>query len=248
MDEIESRRPAEAVQTISPIFISGMVLGVVLLIIIVQLGFYKTYLQFFPQFNGFHFVQHFHGAMMIAWLLMLLVQPILIRTGNFKLHRLAGKASYLLAPLVLMSMYLISQFRYNGLLESSGKTAAVAHLALNFPNIVFFAVLYLLAILYKGQTELHMRYMCSTAFVLIGPGLARVLMGYMALSLYDAVMVVRIVTPLITGVITIVDSVRTRRLSPFALVFGFMVLHTILWEARETMFWQTIGSAIAQLF
>jgi len=185
---------------------------------------------------------------MIAWLLMLLIQPILIRTGKFKLHRLIGKASYLLAPLVLISMYLISQFRYNGILESSGKAAAVAHLALNFPNIVFFAVLYLLAILYKDQTELHMRYMCSTAFVLIGPGLARVLMGYMAVPLPDAVMVVRIIAPLITGVLTIVDSVRTKRISPFALVFGFMVLHTILWESRQTTFWQTIGTAIAQLF
>ena len=248
MDETEPGQPAEAFQPVSPIFISGMVVGVILLIIVVQLGFYKTYLQFFPQFKGFRFVQHFHGSMMIVWLMMLLVQPILVRTGNFNLHRLIGKASYLLAPLVLMSMYVISQFRYNGLLESSGKAAATAHLALNFPNIVFFAVLYLLAILYKGQTELHMRYMCSTAFVLIGPGLARVLMGYMALSLPDAVLVVRIITPLITGVITIVDSVRTRRLSPFAIVFGFMVLHTILWEARETTFWQTIGSAITQLF
>lgn len=222
--------------------------GAILLIVVAQIGFYKTYLQFFPQFEGFRYVQHFHGAMMMGWLIMLLVQPILILAGNFKLHRLLGRASYLQAPLVLVSMFWISRFRYKGILESSGQVAAVAHLALNFPNIVFFAVLYWLTILYRHRTELHMRFMVSTVFVLVGPGLARVLIGHMAFSLADAVSVVRTITPLITCVIKVADSMRTKRISPFALVFGFMVLHTVLWEARKTPFWQTLGSVLAQLF
>ena len=248
MEEIDQRQPVENGQSISPMFIGSAIVGAILLIVIVQIGFYKTYLQFFPQFEGFRYVQHFHGAMMMGWLIMLLVQPILILAGKFELHRLLGRASYLLAPLVLVSMYWISQFRYKGILESSGQAAALAHLALNFPNIVFFAVLYLLAIFYKHRTELHMRFMVSTLFVLVGPGLARALMGQMHFSLLDAVNVVRTITPVITGVITIVDSVRTKRISPFALVFGFMVLHTILWDFRETPFWQAVGSVLAQLF
>ena len=248
MEEIEQRQPVENGQSISPTFIGSAIIGAILLIVVVQIGFYKTYLQFFPQFEGFRYVQHFHGALMMGWLIMLLVQPILILAGKFEVHRLLGRASYLLAPLVLVSMYWISQFRYKGILESSGQTAAVAHLALNFPNIVFFAVLYLLAIFYKHRTELHMRFMVSTVFVLVGPGLARALIGYMHFSLADAVNVVRTITPLITGVITVVDSVRTKRISPFALVFGFMVLHTILWDARATPFWQAVGSVLAQLF
>jgi hypothetical protein len=248
MDEIKPTQPIEYDTPISLTFITSMIIGAVLLIGVVHLGFYKTYLQFFPNFKGFRYVQHFHGAMMMGWLIMLLVQPVLIRAGKYELHRLVGRASYVLAPLVLVSMYLISQFRYNAILETSGQAAAVAHLALNLPNIVFFACLYLLAILYKHRTELHMRYMCSTAFVLIGPGLARALIGYMDFSLPDAVMVVRIVTPLIAGVLTVVDSVWRKRISSFALVFGFMVLHTILWNVRETSFWQTIGSFVAQLF
>ena len=248
MEEIEQRQPVENGQSISPTFIGSAIIGAILLIVVVQIGFYKTYLQFFPQFEGFRYVQHFHGALMMGWLIMLLVQPVLILAGKFEVHRLLGRASYLLAPLVLVSMYWISQFRYKGILENSGQAAAFAHLALNFPNIVFFAVLYLLAIFYKHRTELHMRFMVSTVFVLVGPGLARALIGQMDLSLPDAVSVVRTVTPLIAGVITVVDSVRTKRISPFALVFGFMVLHTILWNARATPFWQAVGSVFAQLF
>lgn len=248
MDVIKPGEPIKYDTPISPMFITSMIIGAVLLIGVVHLGFYKTYLQFFPNFKGFRYVQHFHGAMMMGWLIMLLVQPILIRAGKHEIHRLVGRASYVLAPLVLVSMYLISQFRYKAILESSGPAAAVAHLALNFPNIVFFAVLYLLAILYKHRPELHMRYMCSTAFVLIGPGLARALIGYMGISLPDAVTMVRIVTPLMTGVLMVVDSVWRKHLSAFALVFGFMVLHTILWSVREASLWQSIGSLIAHLF
>lgn len=248
MDEIETSQPIENGQSISPGVMGGMISGAAMLIVVVLIGFYKTYLQFFPGFKGFGYVQHFHGAVMMAWLIMLLVQPILIRRGKYELHRLIGKASYILAPLVLVSMYLISQFRYRGILESSGQAAAVAHLALNFPNIVFFAVLYFLAIFYKHRTDLHMRFMCSTIFVLIGPGLARALIGYMDFSLADSVMVVRIITPLVAVIITIGDSVAHKRISPFVLVFGFMVLHTILWNVRAAPFWQTIGSLIGQLF
>jgi len=248
MEEIEPRQPVEYSQSISLTFITSAIIGAILLIVVVQIGFFKTYIQFFPRFEGFRYVQHFHGAMMMGWLVMLLVQPILILAGKFELHRLLGRASFLLAPLVLVSMYWISQFRYKGILESSGQAAAVAHLALNLPNIAFFAVLYLLAIYYKHRTELHMRFMVSTVFVLVGPGLARAMIGYMDFSPTDAVGVVRTITPFLTGVITVVDSLRTKRISPFVLVFGFMVLHTILWDARETPFWQAIGSVLAQLF
>jgi hypothetical protein len=90
--------------------------------------------------------------------------------------------------------------------------------------------------------------MWITGFVLFGAGLGSALIGYMDFSLPDAVMVVRIITPLLTGALVVYDSVRTKRISPFAVVFGFMVLHTVLWESRQTPFWQAIGTVIAQLF
>lgn len=247
MNETRSSRRFDHAEPISQAFTLSAIVGALLLIVLVHIGFYPTYLRHFPAFDGFRYVQHFHGAMMMGWLLMLLAQPAFIRAGRYDLHRLLGTASYILAPLVLVSMYLITGFRYDGIARTAGQAAAVAHLALNAPNIAFFAVLYLLAIVYKRRTALHMRFMCSTAFVVVGPGLARVLIGYLGYSLADAVMVVRIATPLVTGVLAVGDSVRTKRMSPFTVVFGFMVLHTILWNAREGRLWQSIGTALAGL-
>jgi hypothetical protein len=93
-----------------------------------------------------------------------------------------------------------------------------------------------------------MRYMCSTAFLLIGPGLVRLLISYPELSHADSHSFDRHANILIAGVITIADSWRTKRLSPFTLVFGFMVLQKILWDMREAPLWQAVGNVIAKMF
>jgi len=235
--------------SISPKVIRGIIVGIILLIILVHIGFSKTYIQFFPKFDGFKAAQHFHGMMMMGWLLMLLVQPILILKGKTKLHRRIGTLSYVLAPLVLLSIYLVIQSRYDVYLEREGQTKAViAWLSLNFRLMVFFAVLYFLAIYYRHRPALHMRYMVSTAFVLIGPGLVRVLISYPEWSNADSHSFDRNANILIAGVVTIVDSWRTKRLSLFTLVLGFMVLQKILWDVREAPLWQAVGKVIATMF
>jgi hypothetical protein len=234
---------------ISPDVIRGITVGIVLLIVLTQIGFFKRYIQFFPEFNGFTAAQHFHGMMMMGWLLMLLVQPVLILKGKTKLHRQIGSLSYVLAPLVLLSIYLVIQSRYDVYLEQGGQTTAViSWLSLNFRLMVFFAVLYFLAIYYRHRPPLHMRFMCSTAFVLIGPALVRILISYPEWGNADSHSFDRYANILIAGVIAGVDSWRTRRVSPFMLVFGFMVLQKILWDLREAPLLQTVGTVIAMVF
>lgn len=43
---------------------------------------------------------HVHGILMTAWLAMLLSQAYLIRSNRRAIHRMVGKASYVLAPLI----------------------------------------------------------------------------------------------------------------------------------------------------
>jgi hypothetical protein len=234
--------------SISPVFVASMTIGIILLIILIHIGFSKTYIQFFPKFEGFLLVHHFHGMMMMGWLLMLLVQPVLILKGKIRLHKLAGRLSYVLAPLVLLSMYLVTRLRFHRLLENEGAAAAVARLSLNVPEIIFFAVLYSLAIFYRHRPALHARYMCSTAFLLIAPGLGRTLRTYLEFERNDGVTYAIGISTLIAGVIVIVDSWRTKRISPFVLVLVLKILHDILWSARFSPFWQETGSAIAKLF
>lgn len=242
--------------SVSPALISTMIVGIVLLIVLIHIGFFKTYIKFFPKFEDVqmeglplkkHFtgVMHFHGMMMMGWVFMLLLQPVLIWKEKLNLHRLVGRLSYVLAPLVLLSIFLVNRGAYHNALSQLGETQAIALISLIFPALVFFALLYSLAIYYRHRPALHMRFMCSTAFLLIPPALDRALITYLNLPGYDVGSVIQL---LIIGAVTIVDSAKTKRVSPFILVFVLEVFHKILWHSRETDFWQSVGSVIAKLF
>ena len=243
-------------QSISPGAINRIVIGIILLIVVIQIGFFKTYISHFPKFEDyaveggrvehFNWYMHLHGMVMMAWVFMLLIQPILILKGKRKLHRQVGSLSYVLAPLVLVVLYLANRDRYLDILVNAGQPAAVARLAISFPEAVFFAILYSLAMIYRRRPALHMRYMVSTAFLFINPAAGRIFRTYFDLNPgfpYGSTIVLSLV-----GLITIVDSLRTKRISPFILVFGLLLLHRIIWELRDTPFWQATGAAIGKIF
>ena len=48
------------------------------LFILLQVAFHPSYLHYFPKFPKFSWVHHVHGALMVSWMLMLIIQPYLI--------------------------------------------------------------------------------------------------------------------------------------------------------------------------
>ena len=151
----------------------GISLFFVLILAFVTWGFYKTYLIFFPSFTGFNNVQHFHGAMMMAWMIMLITQPLLIRSGKVTIHRAIGKLSYVIAPLLVVSIFLVSRMVYQRPEPVLPHEERIAMIALSIPYLVAFAIFYSLAIINRKETYKHMRYMIGTSFLMIAPGLGR---------------------------------------------------------------------------
>ena len=52
------------------------------LLIVTLLGFYPTYLIRFPTFKGFTTVHHFHGAVSLLWIILLITLAFLIQVNN----------------------------------------------------------------------------------------------------------------------------------------------------------------------
>jgi hypothetical protein len=130
------------------------------------LGFYKTYFVLSPEYVGTVDVYtHFHAFIASLWITLLIVQPLLIRAKNFNLHRTFGKISYLVFFALILSF--IPQ-----MIKEYGK--GLFPLNASF-DIVLLMLFYFLAIKYKKEVAIHMRYMISIALIFVGPTLGRII-------------------------------------------------------------------------
>ncbi|HKJ42771.1 MAG TPA: hypothetical protein VKA27_11805 [Sunxiuqinia sp.] len=146
-----------------------------LLVLLVAIGFYQSYFSQFPDFkenttalshSRVAMFDHFHAALASIWILFLIGQPLLIRYRRFKIHRLTGKISYLVFPLLILS-FIVLIVR---ILHAEHPILAYMPLSDGILLILFYS----LAIYNRKNTPKHMRYMIGTATVFFGPTFGRI--------------------------------------------------------------------------
>lgn len=111
---------------------------------------------------------HLHAAAATLWILMLIIQPMLIRTRRLELHRMLGRVSYGLATAVVLSVIFLAHSRIQGL-EGSAYARQTFVLYLQTFLAFLFAISYVLAILSRRTAALHARFMICTSLTLIDP-------------------------------------------------------------------------------
>lgn len=136
-------------------------------------GFWPSYFsRFFDGTADFTFYFHFHAVLAVMWIFTLIAQPILIRKKELSLHRLIGKLSYLLVPLIFISVILLAHSRVTGDEESLGLSLWVP-----FKDLFIFGVVYFIAIKFRRKMDIHARGMIAAGIVLIEPALIRLIMN-----------------------------------------------------------------------
>lgn len=152
-------------------------LGILLLVLIpiTIIGFSKTYLGQFPNFEKDPGVAiHFHFIISALWIALFIAQPLLIKAKKYHYHRLLGKLSYVLFVLILISFIPIymKQIKYNYLpltiLTASG--------------IISVILFYALAIYHKKKVQLHMRYMIVLTLIFTFPAIGRIFIHWFDFS------------------------------------------------------------------
>ncbi len=133
-------------------------------------GFWVTYFTRPPEtLSGY---DHLHGFGMLAWVLMLIMQSFLIRTNRRRIHRQTGKLAYLFGPWIVISTIMLAHYRLN----VRGLTAEGLYiLGLQVFVLIQYTVCYAMAIRHRKQPDLHARWMVCTAFSLLDPIFARIL-------------------------------------------------------------------------
>lgn len=155
----------------TPPFINSGYYFVALFVLVIA-GFWPSYFaKFFDGTADFTFYLHFHAALAMLWVFMLIAQPILIRQKKFTLHRKIGKLSYVLVPLIFISIILLAHSTLRGPKENVG-----LELWIPFKDLLVFAVAYAIAIKYRKTLAIHARGMIVAGIVLIEPALVRLIL------------------------------------------------------------------------
>src|SRR5919202_381947 len=138
------------------------------------LAFVAYWPSYFSRVLSADHYTHFHASLAVLWILMLAAQPTLIRMKRLALHRLLGAFSYVLAPLIVVSIVLLGHSRIKGL---TGEAYAVQTyiLYLQVSLTVLFGLSYALAVYKRHVVALHARFMVCTAFTLIDPVVIRLM-------------------------------------------------------------------------
>lgn len=233
----------------APINTRSIIIGMVLASIIVHLGFGATYIKHFPVFEKFTWVHHIHGALMGAWVLLLIVQPFLIHYKKISTHRLLGKLSYVLAPLMIVSMLFIAKLNYEKNILTKSPVDVMAVQSITWMQIVLFTLFYSLAIYFRRKTYFHMRFMIGTAIVMLGPPINRILVSYFTdIPVANILLISLYVKTGLAAALLLTDWVKKKNYTPGLMVFGAFLFSDMVYHARYSDAWQAVGKFIEHTF
>jgi len=227
----------------------SIIIGMILMFILVHIGFYATYIRHFPEFNNFNWVHHVHGALMGAWVLLLLVQPILIHKKMYSVHRLLGKLTYVLAPVLLVFMFLVARQNYQtGIIDASPEEV-FARQSNTWMQIFMFVLFYSMAIFFRKQAHKHVRFIIGIAIVMTGPPMGRIILNYWGqTSIPYFVIIPLVVKTGFAALLLIVDVIKKKDWMPYSVVLLAFILADIVYFARYTEAWQAFGRFVGNHF
>jgi hypothetical protein len=143
-----------------------------LAIVTTWVGFSMSYFARLGQVTIYH---HLHGATAGLWLALMVVQPILYKSGKLKLHRKVGWiASLTLVPLMVLGGLKMMQL---GIINQASYPPGVIY-RLSFIDaysLIQFILFYVLSIYNGKRIHAHARYMACTVLTILPPAITRLL-------------------------------------------------------------------------
>jgi hypothetical protein len=142
----------------------------VALLLVATVGFWPSYLA--KPWKDIDAYTHLHATFGTAWMIILIAQPLLIRSRKMAAHRLLGRLTILLAAAFVVTGILLAHARFSSMPpEVFAKEAPFLSLPLSMTAL--FAAAYVLALQWRQSPPVHARFMAATAVALIDPALAR---------------------------------------------------------------------------
>lgn len=182
------------------------------------LGFYKTYFVLAPEFVGtVDIYTNIHALIASLWITLLITQPLLIRSKNFSLHRIFGKISYFIFFALILSF--IPQ-----MIKEYGKGLFPLNASFDIALLLMF---YTLAIKYKNDVAIHMRYMIAIALIFVGPTLGRIIFFLLGLEHLGSLQIPYLAVIAILLSLIVWDKKHNRKYKPYLLALISFTIYLI---------------------
>lgn len=198
-------------------------------------GFFPSYFSRLGETSGAH---HFHGITATLWMLLLFVQPLLYRLDKIEWHRMLGRTSFLLVPLIVIGGLIMVHMMLND--ERYPGNLAYQLGFIDFYVIIQFVMFYVLAIKNVRDTQYHARYMVCTIFGPIIPALTRLLFVVPFVDSFSKSLNISYILVEIVLILLILDDKRRGKIRlPYILALGLMaVQHLLMNFAGNWGWWQ----------
>jgi uncharacterized membrane protein YozB (DUF420 family) len=130
-----------------------------------------------------------HAVGVVAWMALLIAQPILIWRRRRPLHRKLGLAAYVVAPFVVGTSVLLMHSRLDPVSAPTFRVDATdSYLAL--VAVALFAICASLALVFRKNAALHARFMTATLLTMVDPISFRMLLFYSGLEMNPTLFVI----------------------------------------------------------
>ncbi|MFH4964254.1 hypothetical protein V8G69_04560 [Gaetbulibacter sp. M235] len=216
------------------------------LIVFSFLGFWPSYFsKFFDGTADFNIYFHFHFVMAMLWIMLLIIQPILIKKKKMSIHRQVGKLSFIVLPLLIVSVILLKHSLMNPeTIEGLGLS-----LWFSVKHIAILGVMFTIAMAYRHNMQIHARAMIATGIEFIEPGFGRFIFN--TLSKPDFNLALGISISIMYALIAYLIFIERKQTSgrwvfPLFLLMS-IIFHYLIFFEISFEFWDSFAEWFAKL-
>jgi hypothetical protein len=153
---------------------AGLAVAAITMLVLAGFAFWPQYLSRFAAADAY---THAHAGLGLAWLLVLIGQPLLIRARRFAVHRIVGRCACVLGAAFVAVGFLAT---HRGVVRMDAEVFAREGYFVYMPLVLtaLFAAALILGVIWRSIPAVHGRFMACTALASADPLLARILGFY----------------------------------------------------------------------
>nr|WP_298128717.1 hypothetical protein [uncultured Pseudoxanthomonas sp.] len=195
-------------------------------------------------------VIHVHVAAALAWLLLLTVQPFLIRAQRPDLHRRLGWSSMALMILFVITAVPVMKYAFANALTQMPRDVALSMLAQPVNGVTLLVLFYGLAVWRRRRLHQHVAFVVAAALATATPGLARLGL-YVVGGMPGILLVIVFIYATLVGLM-LLAKFRYRQpvlTGPYLPIIGvFLLAHTMDIVGSRSAAWRAIAEGIVAVW